>query len=166
MTSCLFGKTVKTKLFFVAMLVAVEKRFVRGLWHSIFNTLLRKLQPKFSQAEGNRCVLRTFWLKQCFENFLFSSEITKKWLFLKKFQTSVLFSSESTLLLSAAWVVLQSKQSMFQRIFFKKSQFIVISDEKRKFSKHYFSQKVRGTDRLPSVFQMFVTKLNRNFHIT
>ena len=66
--------------------------------------------------------------------------MSKSWLFLKNFQTSLLFSSESTLLLSAAWVVLQSKQSMFQRIFLKKSQFIVISDEKRQFSKHHFSQ--------------------------
>ena len=65
---------------------------------------------------------------------------------------SLLFSSKSTLLLSAAWVVLQGKQSMFQRIFFKKSQFIVISDEKRKLSKHHFSQKVHETDHLPSVF--------------
>ena len=79
--------------------------------------------------------------------------MTKSWLFLKNVQTSLLFSSESTLLLSAAWVVLQSKQSMFQRIFLKKSQFIVISDEKRKFSKHYFSQKVRETDRLTSVYE-------------
>ena len=71
---------------------------------------------------------------------------------MKIFQTSFLFS----LLLSAAWAVLQSEQSMFQRIFFKKSQFIVISDEKRKFSKHYFRQKVHETDRLPSVFLMFV----------
>jgi hypothetical protein len=78
--------------------------------------------------------------------------MSKSWLFLKIFQTSLLFSSESALLLSAAWVVLQSKQSMFQRIFFKKSQFIIISDEKRKFSKHHFSQKVRETDRLPSAF--------------
>jgi len=63
-----------------------------------------------------------------------------------------LFSSESTLLLSAAWVVLQSKQSMFQRIFFKKSQFIVIFEEKGKFSKHHFSLKVPEMDRLPSAF--------------
>jgi hypothetical protein len=76
--------------------------------------------------------------------------MTKSWLFLKFFQTSLLFSSESTLLLSAAWVVLQSKQSMFQRIFLKRSQFTVISDEKRQFSKHRFSQKVRETDRLQS----------------
>ena len=48
---------------------------------------------------------------------LFSSEITKKCLFLKFFQTSILFSSESTLLLSAAWAVLQSKQSIFKRFF-------------------------------------------------
>ena len=73
--------------------------------------------------------------------------MTKKWLFMKNFQTSLLFSSESTLLLSAAWVVLQSKQGMFQRIFLKKSQFIVISDEKRQLSKHHFSQKVRKMDR-------------------
>ena len=77
--------------------------------------------------------------------------MSKSWLFLKKFQTSLLFSSESTLLLLAAWVVLQSKQSMFQRNFFKKSQFIVISDDKSKFSNHHFSQKVRETDHLPSV---------------
>ena len=44
----------------------------------------------------------------------------KEMAFLKKFQTSIVFSSESTLMLSAAWVVLQSKQSMFQRIFLKK----------------------------------------------
>ena len=55
-----------------------------------------------------------------------------------------------SLLLSAACVVLQSKQSMFQRIILKKSQFIVISDEKRKFSKHHFSKKVCETDRSPS----------------
>ena len=67
--------------------------------------------------------------------------MTKSWLFLKKFQTSLLFSSESTLLLSAAWVVLQSKQSMFQRIFLKKSQFIVISDEKKEFLKKPFQPK-------------------------
>jgi len=71
--------------------------------------------------------------------------MSRSWLFLKKFQTRLLFSSERTSLLSAAWVVLQSKQSMFQRIFFKKSQFIVISYEKRKFSKQLFSQKVRET---------------------
>ena len=35
---------------------------------------------------------------------------------------------------------------MFQRIFFKKSQFIVISDEKRQFSKLHFSQKVCETE--------------------
>ena len=54
---------------------------------------------------------------------------------LKFFQTSLLNFSESTLLLSAAWVVLRSKQSIFQKIFLKKSQFVVISDEKRQFSK-------------------------------
>ena len=73
--------------------------------------------------------------------------MTKSWLFLENFQTSLLFSSESTLLLSAAWVVLQGKQSMFQRIFLKKSQFIVISGEKRQFSKHQLNQKVREMDR-------------------
>ena len=87
--------------------------------------------------------------------------MTKSWLFLKKFQTSLLFSSENTLLLSAAWAVLQSKQSLFQRIFFKKGQFIVISDEKRKLSKHHFSQKVRETDRLQSVFYMFDSYINQ-----
>ena len=66
--------------------------------------------------------------------------MTNSWLFLKKFQTGLLFFSESTLLLLADWVVLRSKQSMFQRIFLKKIQFIVISDEKRQFSKHHFSQ--------------------------
>ena len=106
----------------------------------------------YQKAEGNRYASRTFWLKWCFENFLFSSEMSKSGLFLRNFQTILLFSSESTLLLSAAWVVLQSKQSMFQRIFFKKSQFIVISDEKRKFSKYHFSQKVRETHQLPSAF--------------
>ena len=73
--------------------------------------------------------------------------MTKSWLFLEIFQTSLLFSSESTLLFSAAWVVLQSKQSMFQKIVLKKSQFIVISDEKRQFLKHHFSQKVQETGR-------------------
>jgi hypothetical protein len=77
--------------------------------------------------------------------------MTKSWLFWKILQTSLLFSSENTLLLSAAWVVLQSKQSMFQRIFLKKSQFIFISDEKRQFSKHHFSKKVCETDRLQTV---------------
>jgi hypothetical protein len=48
----------------------------------------------------------------------------------EKFSNPSLLSSESTLLLSAAWVLLQSKQSMFQMIFPKKSPFIVISDEK------------------------------------
>jgi hypothetical protein len=67
--------------------------------------------------------------------------MTKSWLFLKKFQTSLLISSESTLLLSAAWVVLQSKESMFQRIFLKKSQFIVISDEKKTILKTPFQPK-------------------------
>jgi hypothetical protein len=66
--------------------------------------------------------------------------MTKSWLFLKFFQTSLLVFSENTLLLSVSWVVLLSKQSMFQRIFLKKSQFIVIYDEKRQFSKHHFSQ--------------------------
>ena len=50
-------------------------------------------------------------------------------------------SSESTLLLSAAWVVLQSKQSMFQKIFLKKSQFIVISVEKKEIFKRSFQPK-------------------------
>ena len=45
----------------------------------------------------------------------------KKLAFLKKILTSLMFSSEITLLLSAAWVLLQSKESMFQRIFFKRS---------------------------------------------
>ena len=71
----------------------------------------------------------------------FVRKMTKSWLFLKKFQTSLLISSESTLLLSAAWVVLQSKESMFQRIFLKKSQFIVISDEKKTILKTPFQPK-------------------------
>ena len=45
----------------------------------------------------------------------------KKLAFLKKILTSLMFSSEITLLLSAAWVLLQNKESMFQRIFFKRS---------------------------------------------
>jgi hypothetical protein len=81
--------------------------------------------------------------------------MTKTGVFLKKFQTSLLFSSESTLLLSAAWIVFQSKQSMFQRIFLKKSQFIVITDEKRQFSKNHFSQKVRAMDRSQTAFRKF-----------
>jgi hypothetical protein len=43
---------------------------------------------------------------------------------LKKFQTTILFSSESTLLLSAAWVVLQSKQSIFKGIFSRKANLL------------------------------------------
>ena len=93
-----------------------------------------------------------FLAETVFWEFSFFNRNYKKWLYLKNFQTSNLFSSESTLLLSAAWVVLQSKQSMFQRIFLKKSQFIVISDEKRQFSKHHFSQKVCETDRSQTAY--------------
>jgi hypothetical protein len=78
--------------------------------------------------------------------------MSKSWLFLKKFQTSLLFSSESTLLLSAAWVVLQSKKACFKGFFSRKANLLSFLIKKRKISKHHFSQKVRETDRLPSVF--------------
>ena len=109
---------------------------------STFNQSFPRLKATsaFHRAFGWNCVLRISFFNRNY----------KKWLYLKNFQTSNLFSSESTLLLSAAWVVLQSKQSMFQRIFLKESQFIVISNEKGKFSKHHFTQKVRETDHSPS----------------
>ena len=68
------------------------------------------------------------------------------------------FSNQSFVFLWKHFIVVSclgsvaKKKIMFQTIFFKKSQSIVISDEKRKFSKHCFSQKVRETNRLSSVF--------------
>ena len=50
--------------------------------------------------------------------------MSKRWLFLKKIQSSLWFSSESTLLLSTAWLVLQSKQSKFQRILSRKANLL------------------------------------------
>ena len=75
--------------------------------------------------------------------FFFHQILQKNVGFLKIFKTVLFFFSESTLLLSASWVVLQS-------IFLKKSHLLSFLMKKRKFSKNHFCQKVGKTDRSPS----------------
>ena len=80
----------------------------------------------------------------------FSSEMTINWLFLWKILWNMLCLLCNTTQAADNNKALSEENKILVWNFFKNSHFFVISDEKRKFSKHCFSQKVRETDRLPS----------------